>query len=343
MVRRILFVTNSLTGGGAERAMNLAANELFERKWPVAFTPINSSEPDFVELNCKVFPLNRQWRGGLLNTIRAFFRFHHVIYSWKPNVIVLTCALPELFGAFLFSQRNLVIVEEANIPWGTRVALGRIVRKILGLRGAIWVAASSHLTIWPNGRTPQAVLPNALAPFASPKELTNTSSDLHRLTYVGRLSAEKRPEWFIEICRRSDTPGKIMGDGLLKESLMELVSAKNLDIEFSGFVHDPWSQIQTGDLLIIPSTSEGDGLVVVEGLKANAPMLVADIAELRHFGLPEKHYCKDLSDFDARINEYRGNLASLIVPDEVKNIILAARSPKVVGDAWENFLNSIYQ
>ena len=61
---KVLFLTNSLTGGGAERAMNIVANELVRLGFEVGLVPINQSKDDFVELNCPTFPLLRQWRGG---------------------------------------------------------------------------------------------------------------------------------------------------------------------------------------------------------------------------------------------------------------------------------------
>ena len=322
--------------------MNLIANELFSRDYRVALIPINAGPPDFVEIMGEVFPLQRTWKGGVLNTLVSFYRFQRIVRSWRPDVVVLTCALPELFGAFLpLNPRTLVVVEEAKIPWDTKPALGRIIRFLLTVRGAIWVAASSHLTIWPNDRAPKAILQNTLTSFSQTKKVIPNGSDLRRLTYVGRLSPEKRPDWFIEICRNLKTPGRILGTGLMKESLEEIAANVKVRITFAGFVSDPWNQIQQGDLLIVPSSSEGDGLVVIEGLKANVPMLISDIPEFRHFNLPEVNYCKDVSAFVDRASRFQQNLAALIVPESIKDKILKERSPQAVGDAWETFLKTI--
>ena len=134
-MRKVMFVTNSLTGGGAERAMNLAANELVGHGWTVALVPINSGEPDFVRLVCTTLPLHRQWRSGLVGTLKAFIRFLSVVIKWKPDILVMACDLPELFGALLPLRRKIIIVEEAKAPWGTRLVLGRLVRSILRARG----------------------------------------------------------------------------------------------------------------------------------------------------------------------------------------------------------------
>lgn len=307
----------------------------------MAMIPINAGPPDFVEIKGEVFPLHRTWKGGVLDTLTSFFRFQRIVRSWRPDIVVLTCALPELFGAFLPLNPRIVVVEEAKIPWDTKPTLGMIIRFLLTLRGAIWVAASSHLTIWPNDKAPRTILQNALTSFDQSRKTITSGSLLKRLTYVGRLSPEKRPEWFIEICRELNAPGLIMGTGLMKESLEEMAADGITNISFAGFASDPWNLMQEGDLLIVPSSSEGDGLVVIEGLKANLPMLISDIPEFRHFNLPEANYCRDVSAFVDRANQFRENLDVLSVPESIKDKILKERSPKAVGDAWESFLETI--
>ncbi|CAB4820926.1 unannotated protein [freshwater metagenome] len=338
-----MIVTNSLTGGGAERSMNLVSNELTKRGWPVALVPINFSEPDLVDLACEVFPLNRQWRGGIFNTLSAIKKFNQVVHSWKPDLLVLNCDLPELFGALLLSNRRMVAVEHINRPWITRLTFGRMVRGFLRIRRVTWVAVSSHLTIWPEGISPNAILLNSLTPISvtmPTKNQTDKNPKLTRIVFIGRLTPQKRPEWILEIVSKSGLNAEIFGDGLLKNALQSQAAEHKQNIIFSGFVRDPWSHLGLGDLLIVPSEWEGDGLVVIEALKVNIPILVADIPDFRRFGLPDKNYCKNIDDFVGRINQYRDDLYSLVVAEEITDSILASRSLEVVGDAWEKFLNS---
>lgn len=340
-MRRIMIVTNSLTGGGAERSMNLVGNELIMRGWPVALVPINSSEADLVTPTSAVFPLGRVWRGNIINTFSTFLKFNEVVRSWKPDVIVLNCDLPELFGSLLPRRVQYVVVEHSNLAWGRRLDAGRIVRKILSKRKTIWVAVNSHLKIWPNGQLPVAILQNPLTPSIASMREVPASRRLKRLIFLGRLSPEKRPELLLKIGAESGVEVEIIGDGLMKESLQNEVFKQNLKVIFSGYIHNPWSHILAGDLLIVPSTSEGDGLVILEGMKIGIPMLLSDIPEFRRFALPEKHYCRELGDFISKVDKYGENLDSLIVPEELRDSILSSRSLDSVGDAWEVFLNSI--
>ena len=341
-MKRIMILTNSLTGGGAERSMNLVCNELTLRGWPVSLVPINSSETDLIVPTCEVFPLNRKWQGGIVDTLSALRKFHAISRSWKPDVVILNCDLPELFGALLLKKNKRVVVEHSNPAWTTRMNFGKIVRRILRIQAATWVSVSSHIQIWPSGLEPYAVLQNPLPSSTEVIQDIGTTSHLQRLVYIGRLaSVQKRPEWMLKIGALTGIEVLMIGEGSIMQALRNEARIIHPGTDFAGYVRDAWSLVQSGDLLIVPSAWEGDGLVVIEGLKRGIPMLLSDIPDFQRFDLPSKNYCQNVDDFVARINIYRENLTSLVVPEDVKDSILSLRSLDAVGDAWEIFLNSI--
>lgn len=339
-----MIVTNSLTGGGAERSMNLACNELTKRGWPTSLIPINSGPTDQVIPECEVFPLGRQWRGSLIDTIIAMRRFHRTVKTWSPDVIVLNCDLPELFGATLFSRHCLVVVEHVDRPWKTRIMFGRVIRRLLQLRHSKWVAVSSHFPIWPDSLTPDAVLPNSIlmsCPTVSATTELIRTENVKRLIFIGRLTPQKRPDWLINIGEKTNLLVEIIGEGSMQKAMQKAAITRDLNINFRGRIRDPWGAIEDGDLLIVPSEYEGDGLVVIEGMQRGLPMLIADIPDFRRFGLPEVNYCKSVEDFIFSINRFKANITTLLVPKDISTQIITARSPEAVGDKWEEFLNSI--
>lgn len=343
-MKKIMVVTNSLTGGGAERSMNLACNELTRRGWPVALVPINSGPSDQVIPSCEVFPLERKWRGSWLGTFVAMRRFHLVVKMWKPDVIVLNCDLPELFGATLLSPHKLVVIEHVDRPWITRIMFGRIIRRLLRLRQTKWATVSSHLAIWPDSRNADAVLPNSIllsrtTTFKAPPMLQ--TGHVRRLIFIGRLAPQKRPDWLIEIGEKTSLGVEVIGEGSMRKAMESAATTRSVDVNFRGRISDPWNLFEEGDLLIVPSEYEGDGLVVIEGMHQEIPMLLADIPDFRRFKLPEEHYCKSVGDFICSINRFKEDISSLKVPKEVTRQILASRTPETVGDAWEDFLYSI--
>ena len=332
-----MLVTNSLSGGGAERSMNLLSRELTQRGWHVSLIPINAGRMDQVIPTCEVFPLNRKWNAGFKSTALALKNMNQIVRLWRPDILVLNCDLPELFGACLLGKYNLVAIEHSSNPWSHRPILGKIVRKILTLRKVTWVAVSNHLYIWPSRNLPVKVLQNPVTP-AEKIRTQGLKSSINRLVYIGRLSSEKRPKIALDLASSESMRIVMIGDGILRDQLEHQARSELIDAIFLGHVDNPWLEIQTGDLLIVPSAFEGDGLVVLEGLQQNVPMLLADIPDLRRFGLPEKNYCANLCDFTSRIKDFAENLDSLEIPASEVEKLLLERNLRVIGTAWETFL-----
>lgn len=335
-----MIVTNSLTGGGAERSMNLVSNELARRSLPIALVPINSSSADQVIPKCEVFPLKRKWSGNLLDTFYALLKFQKLVKMWKPDFIVLNCDLPELFGALVFGKHRLIVLEHARFPWSQRLRLGRFVRKILEDRKAIWIAVSSHLTIWPNGMNPVYVLQNPLIPVIGSSPHIS-GHKIKRLVFIGRLSPEKRPEMALEISQLTRIESIFIGNGVMLEGLKQTAFKKLTQASFLGHIESPWEEIRSGDLLISTSKSEGDGLVILEAMQRSIPMLLTDISDFRRFGFPENNYCTDAQDFVNRINLHINNLEALTIPESISSVILGGRGLENIGNEWEVLINKL--
>jgi len=343
-MKRLMFVTNSLSGGGAERAMNLVVNELALRGFPVSLVPINRGENDLVVPTCQVFPINRHWRGGFTDTVLSFFRFQSVVRRWKPDVLILNCDIPELFGSIALIKTKLVVVEHANPAWSTRLSFGKLVRFILYVRRSRWVSVSEHLRVWPTERNFQTVLVNPLVPPIVKNEplipVTHDDSIL-RLVFVGRLAkAQKRPDWVVRIASQLGLPAILIGVGQMQNELIALAKGLNAQVEFPGFQRDPWEFVKSGDLLIVPSAWEGDGLVVLEAIARDVPLLLSDIPEFKRFKLPQSNYCKQPEDFVSKI-ETINTLSCFRISATQTKFLLETRSIERVGDDWARFIDSI--
>lgn len=336
---RVMFVTNSPSGGGAERATNILVNALHERKVVVSLTTINYSEPDSVVPKCEIFEINRTWQGGPVSVLLAYFRFTKVVKSWNPSHLVLECDLPEFFGSLIKGKFRKIVVLQSSKPWITRLKFGELIRRRLRNQNVQWVAVSNHFNVWNFNSAPDAVISNPLI-LSEIKEDKTIQSDnaIKRICYIGRLSEEKQPKWILDIASQCNLPAEIIGDGLMKNEL-ELKSREiDVDITFHGFVREPWKVLSSGDLLIVPSQYEGDGLVIVEAIARKIPILLNDIPDLRRFKLSNHHYCLNISDFVSRIDQFKGRLNDLIVPEELINEILFDRDPDQIANRWISLL-----
>lgn len=103
-----------------------------------------------------------------------------------------------------------------------------------------------------------------------------------RLTYVGGLFAEKRPELAVEAVRLLRAAGtdvglSVIGAGAMERALRE--RAHGLPIDFIGFVADRSmvaGELARADIAIVPSPMEPFGLAALEAMACGTPVVVAD-------------------------------------------------------------------
>ena len=336
---RVVIVTNSLSGGGAERAMNILANELHRRSHEITVIAINSSPPDSISLNCNLIEIGRQWRGSLADTLKSLLIFRGEIRRIEPDIVILNCDLPEFYGAINLLRAKIIAVEHVNYPWKNRESLGKLVRLILRIKKTTWITVSNHLRIWPKNFSPKRVIFNPISEMHESE--IRSSAPIKRLVFMGRLTFQKNPHLFMEIAHYVNLPILVLGDGEDRRHLLELANRLKLEFEAPGFRKFPWREISDGDLLIIPSRYEGDGLVVIEALQRNVPLLVSKIPEFKRFGLPIPNYASGVKEFVEIIDTHRDSTAAFQVDSTTAESILNHREVTSIGEDWERLFREL--
>jgi glycosyltransferase involved in cell wall biosynthesis len=336
----IAIVTNSLSGGGAERAMNLLADNLgkFE-DLNVLLIPINAGPRDLVEPSCDITEINRVWNGGIWDTIKAFVRFQNAILKFRPKVIILNCDLPEFYSALAIWRAKCIIVEHTTRPWSKRNSLGWFVRAILKARGANYVRVSERIRTYPIFKN-ALTIPNIIDPSILKRypQLIADSDSQGRLLFIGRTSREKRPDLFAELAKNTGFASVLIGDGVLRESLQkEFQDIDNL--KFLGQQIDPWRFANQNDLLVVTSDYEGDGLVALEAVSLRIPVALRDTPDCRRMGFPENNYFEDLPTLIFRLKSLGKSQFS--ISESEKERLLANRNPESVTQSWLKLLKSL--
>ena len=339
-MHQVFFVTNSLTGGGAERAMNLICSKLalIHKEYEITLVPINKGQSDLVEPECRVVPIDRQWRGGFINTFASWLKFTMLTMSERPKVIVLNCALPELFASLVPIPANIIVVEHSRNPWSKREFIGYIVRKILKWRGAKFISVSKHLGIWSLPEVECTTIANPVFQGVRRQSVQKRKS-ITRLAFIGRLSADKNPHDFIEILEDTKYPGLVIGDGILLDELEELARENSVTVKFIGHQVKPWEFLEEGDLLIVPSKFEGDGLVIAEAILGRFPLLLSDIEEFRRFQLHQFSYCSTTKGFVESIDRFATNIDGLVPSPQAVEKLERERSTVSIIDSWRKALS----
>ncbi|MEI6871461.1 MAG: glycosyltransferase family 4 protein [Verrucomicrobiota bacterium] len=156
------------------------------------------------------------------------------------------------------------------------VAISRAVADQIAARGD---APPSCVSIVPNGTG----WPNAGEPgrIAARDKLGLPQSTLVLLC-VARLASEKGLEVLLNGCAMLMQEGLsfrlvFVGDGVLQRSLQRLAGLLGLSgcVRWVGYQPEPGEWMRAADLLILPSTEEPFGLVLIEAMSRGIPVLAA--------------------------------------------------------------------
>lgn len=319
--------------------MNLLSNLLHQNNFNVTLLPINVGIPDAVLLQCDVLPSIRVWKSGFFQTFQSFLVFRKYIKRVQPNTIILNCELSELYSILIPFKIPIVAVEHTSKPWKRHALLGIIIRTHLRVRKTTWVLVSSHLNKRFIYGKDYWVIPNLLLNGIESKRRINSRVQ-KELIFIGRLSIEKDPKMFLEIVKLSKLPARIIGSGVLSESLLSLTKQNSLVIDFMGQLTDPWREICDRDLVVITSRYEGDGLVILEALTRNQPILLRDIPDLRRFGFPEKNYFSSPNDAAEKIRSSASGGWDFVIPENIAREVLSPRNELKVIGKWTKLLQA---
>ena len=237
---------------------------------------------------------------------------------------------------------NVIIVEHANPAWSNRSLIGRLIRVLHFLKGTTFVAVSSHLNIWPTTLKPSAVTLNIIPASEITVDKHGNAAQINRLVYIGRLAEiQKRPSWLIGISSQLNIPVLFIGDGAELERLKAYAVTRKVTAQFVGHQLDPWKFISIDDLVVVPSSFEGDGLVVIEAIARGIPVILSDIPDFRRFRLNTNFYAATEKDFVLRIIEGNRQTTNFLVKDSDRARILAGRDKQSVVTSWEKIFHQL--
>ena len=130
---------------------------------------------------------------------------------------------------------------------------------------------------------PVRVIYNGVPAIQAQRE--KDTSGVLRLLFIGRLSHQKGLDILLEGLSFLDTRGRskvrllVVGDGELKESLLQRVNDLDLTsvVSFEGFQRDLAFYYQNSDIFVMPSRYEGLPLSFIEALSCGTPVIASSV------------------------------------------------------------------
>ena len=286
---RLLFVNDSLTLGGSERAMSIVAEEMARRGHQVSMVLLKDAVRTYpVSDSIRIVQLS-QASGGLasvmwrrvrdLRRVMRTERYDYVVsFMWLNNVPTLLASIG-LGLRVVVSER--VYQGTAHWRWQHRL----IERLSYRLAHRI-VYQTEFASRWcpPELRSKSVVVPNMIRaqPLGQLQNRAN-GSDEKRFVAAGRLVDQKNFALLIEAFAAFSRvhPGwvlEIYGDGMLKPQLSALANQLGVEgqVRFLGYVSDLDQRLIGAAAYVLSSDYEGISNSLAEAMDLGLPVISTD-------------------------------------------------------------------
>ena len=309
---KVAFVLGTSTGGTARHVRMLAAGCAARGVAVGVFGPVQTDR-DFgfsrlADGQVSFTPVEIADRPRVAHDLRAIRRLRRLLAAWRPDVAhahgLRAGALTGIALAFVrptvYHRRPALVVTVHNAPpaGGATGAVYRVLERIVAAR------ADSVLCVSPDleermraagarrvGRAevPAAVpVVDASAAGVSPETPADLSlpgdpaSGRPLVLAAGRLAAQKGFGTLLEAAARwrdirPEPLLVIAGDGPLEASLKSQASRLGLDVRFPGHRDDIPALLAEAGVFVLPSTWEGQPLVLQEALRAGVPIVATRV------------------------------------------------------------------
>ena len=291
---RILYVINSLEGGGASAPVPAVAAFLQSRGCEVrivALTPRDLRGMPAIEragLAVAVRP------GGKTDHLRALRWLDAETMAWQPDLIWTSLTRATLLGQIVGQMHGIPVVSWQHAAYLKPV--NALLLRWRRRRSVFWVADSNNVAAWAQAKL--GIEPERIGvwPLFSADENAARATPWQpgspvRIGSLGRLHRVKGYDVLLEALAELRTSGagtdipyevEIAGEGDLRENLVARASAAGLDnLRFVGFT-EPRGFLAGLHLYLQPSRSEGLCIAAHEAMAAGLPVLASAVGELRY-------------------------------------------------------------
>jgi glycosyltransferase involved in cell wall biosynthesis len=294
--RKVFFIIPSYAGGGAERATITIASELSkEDNLDVSLVVLNAEGPlkDLAEdVQTIEFKNSR--------SIFAFFELRSYLKQNKPDV--LFSVLP---------QANILVYlinKVTKQSWKTVCMLQNYYERLVSENSFIisWLfrksLESSDAVVACSKGVSKNLCDNTLADKSSShyifnpvdiKKIQNQSREIvngsilesqkNIVLGVGSLTKQKGFKYLIDAIAQAINAGDdldlvLLGKGALKRRLKKKAAYLQISnhVHFLGFVDNPYKYMRAADVFVLSSLWEGFGLVLVEAMATETPIVATD-------------------------------------------------------------------
>lgn len=298
---RIAMFLPGLYGGGAERVVIDLAQGFLEHGYACELVLYQFEGPyvDQVPPGAEVVNLKASRTMGALLPLASYLRRR------RPRVLISSFIHTNIIAAWakslsrvdlnlILTFHNMTSVEMSQYTWRQLPGISRFLMRMVYPRVRNLVGVSEGVSR--NLEEVCLLKPGSVKTIYNPCNLEYVKARAAEgvdhpwfepgqppvILGVGRMVAQKNFPLLVEavalVRKERRVRLMILGDGEDRPVLTRLAEERGLgeDFSFPGFMTNPFPHMAAADLLALPSTHEGFGLVLVEAMSLGTPVVAAD-------------------------------------------------------------------
>ena len=321
--RRVLFLIESLAGGGAEKVLTTLVQHIDKERFDVTVCAISGGGKyeDAIKRQVSYKAILAEPKNGNVWERWLYVLKHHLVYKWLPLSWVYRVFVPQN------SDVEVAFVEGFTtklLSYSTNLVAKRYAWVHIDLHQNHWTKSvydnlkeetdvyNQYTELFGVSNTVVSAFRKELPNVTVPVETVYNPIDVHDIlsraneivdlkcgksllmVTVGRLEPQKSYMRLLRIAKKLIEDGMdvelwILGDGTERNLLEQYVSENKMQerVCLLGFHTNPYKYLRQGDLFVCSSLSEGYSTAVTEALILGLPIITTDcsgMAELLQNG-----------------------------------------------------------
>lgn len=309
--RKVLFLIESLGGGGAEKVLSTLVEHIDKERFDVTVCPITDvgAYSTVIKKFVKVEPILPAYpeKGGFF--ARTMWRLkHRLVHKWLPGGLVYRFWIPkgnDVEVAFVEGLTTKLLSKSSGkakkIAWvhtdlcnnhwtaslyGSDEAESKVYHAYNQVVGVSKIASESVNRLFGEDLRTVTIY-NSIDAAAIKKKAVMSDQNIPpkkegfiRICSAGRLVSQKGFDRLLRIVKRLTDEGRkielwLLGNGELRPEFEKYVADNNLSdiVTLWGFKGNPYAYMAQCDLFVCSSVAEGYSLVIAEALVLGIPVI----------------------------------------------------------------------
>lgn len=288
---KIVFVSQPLCSGGAERVVATLANAFDDRGHEVKIIIVENGDKNVYRTNdsIEIIHIDKP-KNPLIDLLHRAGQMRSCFYQYKPDVIIPFTTQKNVSAllAALFTPYPVIVCERSTPKHDPANKMLRILRKFLFFTGEGFVfqteAARQFFSKKIQSRS--VVIPNPINDFMIEPYTQEKSQRIVMVCRIDRVKniemaidamteiAKLHPGYTLEIYGKS-----YFGYEGYEDTLRKRAFDKNLEdvVVFKGFSNDVHNEIKDAEAFLLTSNHEGMSNALIEAMALGLPCVATDV------------------------------------------------------------------